>query len=614
MLAMFSLHRIFLGLKKYTRAGAPNLRTVMSTGLLGRQGFPIDDARRHADPKLASTYDRTWKRSYGIAFEPSKPPTRSLSPGPQAVENETFLMNASAPQDYEQQSKKHTGEGQALSFVREEITREGDSVEAADHSQHLVTAPDYPNLELISTRYDYDSDREAIGESHAPDPPSLQEPFYTPHGFHIPIEKLEKARENSEYWHYGLYQGPEGGKDKVKVHYCKNTVDTERVAQLFLEEDVIGFDIEWEANARSCDDIKKNLALIQIASERRIALFHLARYPNATRSDDFIAPSFKKVMESPEITKVGVAIKADCTRLRTHLQIDSRGLFELSHLHKLVKFLHEDVKKINRMTVTLAEQVQEHLQLPLWKGDVRCGDWSQELNHEQTRYAASDPYAGLQVFYVLEAKRKMMNPMPPRPAHAETNLPISLTDDLIIPTAMEPTKVFETSTNNYDATDGISIAELTRDLSKIAIDGSPSDGNSHSVSDARSQSVVPPRASHLAQESVSLPPSPELSRANEWVSCYKSSIAQGASRPPSAKPAELRAYALWHDQGLDVDTIAGLLRKPPLQKVTVANYVGKAIQSEGLPYEAERIGDLEKYGSPYRAANVNWPKLKQGWK
>lgn len=83
----------------------------------------------------------------------------------------------------------------------------------------------------------------------------------------------------------------------------------------------------------------------------------------------------------------GVGIKADCTRLRRFLNINSKGLFELSHLYKLVKFSTGDVKKINKMLVSLAQQVQEHLQLPLEKGDVRTGDWSgsQDLNYKQTQ-------------------------------------------------------------------------------------------------------------------------------------------------------------------------------------------------------------------------------------
>jgi len=180
-----------------------------------------------------------------------------------------------------------------------------------------------------------------------------------------------------------VYQGPDGEKDKVKVHYCKSKEASERVAQLFLDEKVLGFDIEWKANAAATEGIAKNVSLIQLASERRIALFHVARYSNTNTLENFAVPTLKKIMESRDITKVGVAVKGDCTRLRKFLNIEPRGIFELSHLYKLVKFSSGDVKKINKVLVSLAQQVQEHLQLPLWKGEVRSSDWSEDLDYQQ---------------------------------------------------------------------------------------------------------------------------------------------------------------------------------------------------------------------------------------
>lgn len=38
--------------------------------------------------------------------------------------------------------------------------------------------------------------------------------------------------------------------------------------------------------------------------------------------------------------------------------------------------------------------------------------------------AATDPYACICLFNIMEQKRLAMNPVPPRPAHAELNLPI----------------------------------------------------------------------------------------------------------------------------------------------------------------------------------------------
>ncbi|KAL8716650.1 MAG: hypothetical protein Q9225_006042, partial [Loekoesia sp. 1 TL-2023] len=209
----------------------------------------------------------------------------------------------------------------------------------------------------------------------------------SPLGYHVPSVKMRESMlasrsSRSAYWQYTLYEGLRG--EKVKVHYCRSLETTERISKLFLDESVIGFDIEWKPLATAKDGIRKNVATIQLASEERIALFHVARFSKEDKVEDLVAPSFKRIMESASITKVGVSVKSDCTRLRKFMNIDSRGLFELSHLYKLVRFASHDVKKINKILVSLATQVEEHLMLPMYKDEnVRASDWSEELNYEQ---------------------------------------------------------------------------------------------------------------------------------------------------------------------------------------------------------------------------------------
>lgn len=209
----------------------------------------------------------------------------------------------------------------------------------------------------------------------------------SPLGYHIPLDRLRASMRASvttgaAYWQYILYEGPRG--EKVKVHYCKSKETTERIAQLFLDQKILGFDLEWKAQASAQEGIRKNVALVQLASEERIALFHVARFSNEDKAEDLVAPSLKRIMESPDITKVGVSVRGDSTRLRKYLGFESQGLFELSHLYKLVKFSAGDVKKINKVLVSLASQVQEHLMLPLLKDQrVRASDWSEDLNYQQ---------------------------------------------------------------------------------------------------------------------------------------------------------------------------------------------------------------------------------------
>lgn len=216
-----------------------------------------------------------------------------------------------------------------------------------------------------------------------------------PLGYHIPSARMQESilgarSTRSAYWQYTLYEGPIG--ERVKVHYCKSLETMERISKLFLNESMIGFDIEWKPQAAAKDGIRKNVAMIQLASEERIALFHVARFAKGDSIEDLVAPTFRHIMESNSITKVGVSVKSDCTRLRNFLKIDSHGLFELSHLYKLVKYATGNVKLINKKLVSLAQQVEENLMLPMYKDqNVRSSDWSEDLNYEQI-YCRIDPH------------------------------------------------------------------------------------------------------------------------------------------------------------------------------------------------------------------------------
>ncbi|KAL2860878.1 3'-5' exonuclease [Aspergillus lucknowensis] len=188
--------------------------------------------------------------------------------------------------------------------------------------------------------------------------------------------------------------------------------------------------MEWKAQARALDSIQDNVSLIQLASSDRIALFQISRFVPGNTLKDLVSPTLKRILESPNITKVGVAAKADSSRLRKFLGIDARAIFELSHLHRLVKYYHSNPALINKRVVRLNEQVEEHFGLPLEKDDdVRCSNWASPLTYRQVQYAAADAYACYQLFHTMDAKRMALDPLPPLPAHAELDRPIRLVDE-----------------------------------------------------------------------------------------------------------------------------------------------------------------------------------------
>jgi exonuclease 3'-5' domain-containing protein 2 len=217
----------------------------------------------------------------------------------------------------------------------------------------------------------------------------LADPPTTRLDFNISEEAFRAAQRADagspeSYWTYAMYRGPveDGIEKRVKVHYCKSHHTMERVCQYFLEEKILGFDLEWMVWSTKNDGPRANVSLIQLASPSRVGLFHTAMFPE---NDKLASPSFRKIMENQEISKVGVAIKADCTRLEKHLGVKTRGIFELSNLYKLVKYSKTgQLGFVNKRLVPLAAQVREHLGLPMFKGnDVRSSDWTRPLSMDQ---------------------------------------------------------------------------------------------------------------------------------------------------------------------------------------------------------------------------------------
>lgn len=208
-----------------------------------------------------------------------------------------------------------------------------------------------------------------------------------------------------KYWDHRLLKNQDG--ETVPIHYCYSLKHTESVAQLFLDETVLGFDLEWQPQASKYSTIQENVSLIQLASRHRIALFHVSRFKPASNLEDLVSPTLKKILENPGITKTGVAISNDSTRLRKYLGIEVRGRFELSHLYKLIKYNDSDPSLINKRLISLNQQVEEHLGLPLKKdSDVRCSNWNRALTHNQV-FCKNPPTPQRNELIIPESKSKL---------------------------------------------------------------------------------------------------------------------------------------------------------------------------------------------------------------
>ncbi|KAJ0117187.1 hypothetical protein J7T55_003604 [Diaporthe amygdali] len=442
--------------------------------------------------------------------------------------------------------------------------------------------------------------REEEAQAEVVDEPSRGPPF-TPLDYKIPEESFSAAMAAVEgtpesFWTYAMYRGPsdnESGREgeaKVKVHYCKSAHTAERVCQYFLKEKVIGFDLEWSMEAYRSSSPRKNVSLVQLASQSRVALLHLALFPE---KDRFVVPTLKRIMEDPGITKTGVWIKGDCTRLRKFLGIESRGVFELSHLYRQVKYTRNGRHDlINKKLVSLANQVQDTMHLPLFKGqDVRSSDWSKSLGMDQIVYSASDAYAAVHLYAMLNYQRESLDPTPPLPFHVEHEQPIPLAPGIESSSSDESDAEEEELEAIADAGYGASILtpeQLEALGETIQIEAGEEDSNDSKATAEAPKAAKPKSRSTTAAAKPATPQKdPRIVAAETWLMEYKATRPGGKTK---AAAAALRAYFIWHaNDDLSVDSIAQLLRDPPLQLNTVCGYILEAVKVEKLSYDPARL-------------------------
>lgn len=262
--------------------------------------------------------------------------------------------------------------------------------------------------------------------------PSEEAPW--PRDFRLAPPTTARAK----FWSHELYRGPHN--QPVRILYSRTKMQSEEIAQEFLGERVLGFDMEWPWQNPEQREIplQQRIGLIQIASEDKIGLFHIGLHTGQT-AKDVLAPTLRQIIESDNVSKTGVAIlNADFARLRRWFGLKPRGALELSHFHNLVTYGKVQPTRVTTKMKALRKLVEEHLGLPLYKGKVRTSNWSRPLNQAQILYAAADAYAGVMLYHCMNAKRLAIDPPPPLPLHAELYLPMRPGMGSIMPVRLGP--------------------------------------------------------------------------------------------------------------------------------------------------------------------------------
>ena len=491
----------------------------------------------------------------------------------------------------------------------------GDSVGISETADSIAEAPDVEVSSSLPSTQEF-ADAPETQPLETAFPAAVVEQTDTQMTYNISTEDYRRAAlasqsTNTAFWSYKLYKNAEG--KTPSIHYCTNFETAEAQAKQFVDEAVLGFDLEWESGtAAGKSSIKKSVSLVQIASETKIGLFQLAMF-KGEKAEELMPPSLRQILESRAIAKAGVNISGDATRIEKCFGFKMQGIFELSHLYNVVTWSETAPGRVNKKLFKLADQVQNVLLLPMKKDSVRTSAWSRRLRPEQAEYAASDAYAGLRIYHALEARRKKMRPTPPRPAFWEDKKPLVLGDGkVVVPRTVVKKKPVEAGKSgdegDEDDDESEEYFDAVETLDPYQIDstaGVPLEGLSISypalppvednVDEPQPAAEQPQPQASIGEPSTAVttpsetakapskprpavPSSPAVTAADSWSETFRNSLP--INHNLKTKHATLRAYHLWHHQSLECKDVAALLRDPPLSVMTVASYVLQAISGE----------------------------------
>ncbi|PSR90795.1 hypothetical protein BD289DRAFT_206175 [Coniella lustricola] len=466
------------------------------------------------------------------------------------------------------------------------------------------------------------SEAQPGGNAIGPDEGILRAP-HTTLDFKVPDELFQAAKQAPEgtresYWSHLLYRGPDLDNDrkgKIRVHYCKNAASGEQALQTLLGEKLIGLDLEWETKSFKNAGVRKNVSLVQLASPSRVVLLHLAMYPK----DEFVTPTLRKIIEDPDVLKLGVCIKGDCTRLRNYLDIDARGVFELSHLFKQVRYSATQPHLVDKRPINLATVCKEVLGLPMCKdAEVRMSSWAQTLDLEQINYSVSDAYSAVQIFSTLDYQREQMDPKPDLPFPVEANKLIPLPEGVEYKTTKKSslarsstskspmgeaspestchrgTEIDASAKSDLDQETWTEGEEGLRNIFGLLGLNYVEESEETSTSNAtRSRTSLAADKTATGAEATSSESTTSkdfrVMAAEACLTAYQTTKEANGGKM-SAGPAAMRAYFIWQaDPSLTFSDVAGLLRDPPLKTSTVASYIVSSVEAEVLPYDENRL-------------------------
>lgn len=167
------------------------------------------------------------------------------------------------------------------------------------------------------------------------------------------------------------------------IHLCKTAEKAEAAAAKLLQEKILGFDTETRPAFRKgeCYDP----SLLQLATNESVYLFQIQLCG--------LTPTLLKVLSSPDILKVGVALDRDVRELQAMATFEPSGFIELSNYAKQAKIKNLGLRGLT--AILFGFRVSKREQVSNWA--------RRDLTESQQTYAATDAWLGRKIY--LEFQR-----------------------------------------------------------------------------------------------------------------------------------------------------------------------------------------------------------------
>jgi len=156
------------------------------------------------------------------------------------------------------------------------------------------------------------------------------------------------------------------------IHLIRSDEDVEAACTALRKEPILGFDTESRPSFRKGQSFPT--ALLQLGTESEVYLFQLLQLKNLQPIVD--------LLESPDILKVGVAIRDDIRKLEEDMGVRAAGFAEISEYTQRAGVINTGLR--NLAAIFLGIRISKGSQVSNWA--------RKRLTEAQIAYAATDAW------------------------------------------------------------------------------------------------------------------------------------------------------------------------------------------------------------------------------